>query len=188
MVLRRQACLAVAVLSVSLLAGCLFPPVQPPVDPPSGTDPMEEPTNESSVPRPPVFAQRVNQSSDAGRIDTGATLPGGMHYGAGLHVFDLPPRMVALRVVLDWDHNVYDLDLNARLLTDPEDLDDASWEASNQEGGLGDPDSPAVVETTDRSRITFEGNTQLRVNVTTESANDVAYTVTVHYTYLVQVS
>lgn len=183
--MRLSLALAFALLSAALLSGCLFPPVQPPVEAPPTTTGPEEPGNESVPSGPPVFLQRNNQSSEAGRIDTGASLPGGMHHGAMLHVFDLPERVVALRVILDWDHDVYDLDLGARLLTDPEDPDNATWEAENGEGSTGDPQSPSTVETADRSRITFEAPTQLRVNVTTESAADVAYTVTVHYTYLV---
>ncbi len=177
--------MVVALLSVAMLSGCLFPPIQPPIDPPATTTGPDEPGNVSVPPGPPVFLQKQNQSSEAGHIDTGATLPGGMHHGARLHVFDLPERLIALRVSLDWDHDVYDLDLGARLLTDTEDPENASWEAENGEGSTGEPDSPSSVETADRSRITYEAPTQLRVNVTTESASDVAYTVTVHYTYLV---
>lgn len=177
--------MAFALLAAGLLSGCLFPPVQPPVEAPSTTTGPEEPDNESSPRGPPVFLQKNNQSSEAGRIDTGASLPGGMNHGARLHVFDLPQRLVALRVSLDWDHDVYDLDIGARLLTDAEDPHNATWEAQNNEGSTGDPVSPSSVETADRSRITHEAPTQLRVNVTTESAADVSYTVTVHYTYLV---
>lgn len=168
----------VAVALVILSPGCLFPPVGAPVDVPDPGDDPEGPQG------PTVYRQMQYQNTTTGRIEAGISQMD-VREGGMPHAFDLPPRLDAIRLVLDWDDEVYDLDLSARLLTDPEDPDDASWEGENETGTIGEPDSPAKLSVTDRSQIQWDHPTQLRVNVYAEAGVDVEYTLTVSATYLV---
>lgn len=177
---RRASCWFVLFLAVST-SGCLFPPVdvvqsEPGLGPedPSGPDPV------------PVFEQRIYQNTTTGTIDAGFAHPVmGMEHGSQPHPFDLPTRLDAVRISLDWEDDVYDLDVRARLLLDPSDPESASWEGENTTGETGAPGSPTVLEVTDRSQIRFEEPTQLRVEVLAKAGADLSYTLTVRATYLV---
>ncbi len=174
---RYTSCLFVLLLTIPT-SGCLFPPVdvvesEPGIDP---QDPGGQPV--------PVFEQRTYQNTTTGNIDAGLA-NSQMEHGINLHPFDLPARLDAVRIILDWEDEVYDLDVAARLILDPDDPDEASWEDENRTGDVGAPDSPTFLGVTDRSRIAFDEPTQLRVSVLAKAGIDLEYTLTVRATYLV---
>jgi hypothetical protein len=178
----RVLVVCVALLGVTFSsAGCLFPPVAAPVD----LDPLPR-EGEGLRETPQIFAQEVFQETASGSIDGGLTVQDET-LGVQQHVFDLPPRLDIITMVLEWDHGIYDLDLHALLLEDPNQAQVPNWQDNNTEGSLGDPDSPAALNISDRPLIHFETPSQLRVKVTAEAAVDVPYTLTVRATYLVPV-